>query len=128
MTFTPLTPTKRRAQRRGIAYPLTVTDSGALLLHEDLDLLRDRIIAVLETRPFEMVLRPAFGTPNFVFEAGINPSLIIENIRQQLETQITEVDTWNLSGVLTDDGAMLVAIQWTIYNIPQPPLRYRIAL
>jgi hypothetical protein len=128
MTFTPLVPTKRRALRRGIAYPLTVTANGRLLLHEDLDLLRDRIIAVLETRPFEMVLRPGFGTPNFVFEAGINPGLIIENIRQQLETQITEVDDWNIGGVMTDDGAMLISIQWVVYALPQPPIRYRITL
>ncbi|HEY9835444.1 MAG TPA: GPW/gp25 family protein [Vampirovibrionales bacterium] len=109
--------------KRGFAYPLKAEDGG-LKLSEDLDLIRESIFEVLETRWFERVMRPSYGIPEYVFTAVQNVDVVAEQIRQALETQVRDVDSFRVTGEITDDGVMRLDIDYTISKVSQPSIRY----
>ena len=113
------------ATLRGIAYPLTIAN-GTLTLATDIDLLRGHIISVLETEPFERVMNPGYGTPDFLFDAIKDINLIAQYCRQTLEREIDQV-TFEVTGVLGEDGAGVLTVIWTVEGIPQPPLTFGLA-
>ncbi len=112
--------------RRGISYPLTIINGG-LAVSTDFDLIKEAIFSVLETRIFERVMRPQFGTPSFIFETIQDPNVICEQIRISLVTQIPEVESFNVTGSISEDGIMQVQIFWGVDGIDQPPIGYRLA-
>lgn len=113
--------------KRGIRYPLTLKNGG-LAISEDYDLLQEAIFSVLETRIGERIMRvDSYGTPSYIFETIQNPALICEQIRLSLVTQIPEVESFSVTGVIAEDGVMDVRIEWTADDIPQPPIQYRLA-
>lgn len=111
--------------RRGFSYPLRI-EEGSLGLSEDSDLIREAIFSVLETRWFERVMRPSYGTPDYVFESVRDTSAIAEQILQALETQIEGVSSWKVSGTIDDSGVLRIAIDYSVAQIPQPPIKYRL--
>ena len=46
---------------RGFAYPLQLNDKGQIELAQDISVVEQNIISVLETRPFERVMRADYG-------------------------------------------------------------------
>lgn len=113
------------ASKRGLSYPIQIEDGG-LKLSEDLDLIREAIYSVLETRWFERAMRPGYGTPDYIFTAVQNENLIAEQIRQALETQILGVDEWRVEGNAYDNGVLELSINYSISRIPQPPIKYQL--
>ncbi|NDC40618.1 MAG: hypothetical protein EBZ77_03565 [Chitinophagia bacterium] len=111
---------------RDLAYPLKIVDGG-LATATDTDVVRDSILSVLETRPFERIMRPQYGTSNLAFEAHPNPSVVAERIRQALELQITDA-TFEVLGQVNEDGSYLVTITWSTQAIEQPPIQYRLVI
>lgn len=112
---------------RGISYPLAIAN-GALKVSTDIDLLRESIYSVLETVPSERVLNYTYGTPNIIFDAVPSFPVILELIRQSLETQIFGVDEFNVTGDIDDEGVGRVKIEWSVEDLPQPPIQYQLAL
>ncbi len=105
---------------RGLAYPLQVFN-GSLKLSEDFDTIRDAIFGVLETRPKERIWHPDFGCPDFVFDAVQHPQAVLSRIKVALEEQIPDV-AFEVTGNIQEDGAFNVRIEWSIDEVPQPPI------
>lgn len=109
--------------KRGYSYPLRV-EGGNLALSEDYDLIREFIFSVLETRWFERVMRPSYGTPDYVFEAIRDPSAISEQVLQALETQVIGVSSWRVFGEADESGVFRLTVEYGIGALPQPPIKY----
>lgn len=113
------------ASIRGIAYRLAIKD-GQLVTHEDIDLIRDHIISVLETEPYERVMRPDYGTPDFLFQGISDMNLVAQWVRQGLEREIPGV-LFAVQGSIADDGLGVLVVRWAVNGIPQPPLEFKLA-
>ncbi len=110
---------------RGIAYRLAVKD-GQLVTHTDLDLILDHIMSVLETEPYERVMRLNFGTPDFLFTGVKDINLIAQWVRQCLEREIPDV-VFGVQGAISDDGAGVLRVNWTVNGAIQPTLLFKLA-
>lgn len=110
---------------RTLSYPLAVKN-GSLQLSENFDCVKNAIFAVLEVRPGELVMRPRFGSPDFVFDAVQHPQAVISRIQTALEEQIPDVE-FVVSGEIKDDGAFNVQINWNVDQIPQAPIQFMLA-
>jgi hypothetical protein len=111
---------------RSLKYPLTLSATGGLEVSEDFEVYRNAIFQILETMPYERVMQPTYGTPNYVFSTVSAVGVITERIRISLTTQLPAVG-FDVSGTVSDDGVVTVAIGWTLNNIPQVEIRYRIS-
>ena len=114
------------ATLRDLAYPLRIVDGG-LATATDADVVRDSILSVLETRPFERIMRPQYGTSNLAFEAHPNASVVAERVRQALELQITEA-SFAVLGQVNEDGSYLLTINWQLASLPQTAIQYRLVI
>jgi len=110
------------AEIRGLAYPLQ-TSNGNLLTSTDLACLEDQIISVIETRPFERVMRGDYGFDPKIFDT-LEPNAINARLYIAITTQVKGVDEVEVSGstVGTKDGLYAVMIKYSVNGIPQPPL------
>lgn len=113
------------AIRRGIRYPLTLSNGG-LAVSVDADLVKEAIFSILETRPYERVMRD-YGTYDYVFDTIKDPGVICEQIRISLRTQIPEIDQLEVTGKIDESGVMQVQILWGVNGVPQPPVGYQLA-
>lgn len=113
------------ATLRSLSYPLTVKN-GSLQLSEDFDCIKNAIFAVLEVRPGELVMRPRFGSPDFVFDAVQHPQAVLSRIQTALEEQIPDVE-FAVTGDIRDDGAFNVQINWVVEQLPQAPIQFVLA-
>ena len=106
---------------RGLTYPLKITN-GRLSLSEDLDLVSQSIMSVLETRPFERVLRANYGFDPGIFDT-LEPNAINARIWQAVTDAVPEITDLQVEGSLAgaDDGAYFVTLRYSINNVPQPP-------
>jgi hypothetical protein len=109
---------------RSFTYPFTL-ENGGLKLSEDYDVIRERILQVLETRPWERVMQPLYGTPDFVFNAYPSVAIVVERVRISLVTQIAGV-TFEVSGDLAEDGMCSLTVNWAVDRVDQPPLQFRL--
>lgn len=107
---------------RGVSYPLTISN-GSLQLSTDIQLIKESIFSVLETRFFERIMRPGYGTPDLIFDAIPSNEFALQQIRMALETQIEDVD-FDVTGTMLDSGQMFINIEWTVNEIPQPIIKY----
>jgi hypothetical protein len=107
---------------RGLTYPLTVSNGG-LSLSTDADLIEQRIISVLETRPFERVMRADYGLPDNIFET-IQPAAIDAQISNAIIEQVGGIQDLSVSGNWTngEQGIYSVTILYSVAGSLQPPL------
>lgn len=110
-------------QIRGLKYPLQVKN-GNLEVSEDVASVRDQIVSVLETRPFERVMAADYGTPDQVFDT-LNPQLVNSRIRYSIEkevenlTSLTVLGDWSKS----EEGLYILKIIYEVDGVLQAPLR-----
>ena len=109
---------------RSLTYPLTVVN-GTLGVATDFDVIKQNIFSVLETRPGERVMQYTYGTPDFVFDAATSASVVAERVRISLESQIPEAG-FEVYGDVNEDGTVSLTVEWSIGDIPQPPINYRL--
>ena len=97
--------------------------NGGLSLAEDENLVEQQIISVLETRPFERIMRADYGLPDNVFEV-INPAAIDSKISEAIIEQVGGVSDISVKGSWTggENGLYVVNILYTVDGTPQPPL------
>lgn len=112
-------------QRRGVSYPLQIVN-GSLRVSEDYDLIREAIASVLETRQLERVLRPDYGTPDFVFSTVSRNGAIAERMQLSLEQQIDDAEC-RVIGRASESGDYYARVEWAAGEIPQPPIEYRLS-
>lgn len=115
------------ANIRGLSYPLRLINGG-LAVSTDLDLIKESIFSVLETIPSERVMQYTYGTPHLVFDSVPSFGVVLETIRQALESQIPEVDRFDISGNIDEDGIGRVEILWTVNDLPQVPIQYQLTI
>ena len=77
------------ARTRGLTYPLTLKN-GNLGTTQDLSLVEEHIISVLETRPYERVMRGGYGFDPMIFHT-LEPNAINARIHQAVTSQVPEV-------------------------------------
>ncbi|HEY9735485.1 MAG TPA: hypothetical protein V6D06_04355 [Trichocoleus sp.] len=111
---------------RGLSYPLTL-QNGGLQTSTDLSLILQAIYSVLETRPYERIMRPRYGTSDLAFVAHPSPAVIAERTRQALELQIAGV-SFTTTGSIDENGAYTLTVDWAVNEIQQPPIRYALTL
>lgn len=109
--------------KRGISYPLDLDGDGNLALSQDYDLVREHIVSVIETRPFERVMRLSYGLPDQTFEI-IQPEVIDAKIALAIEREVTEVEDLRVFGewLVGEDGIYNVSIFYSTNGIPQPTI------
>ena len=107
---------------RGLSYPLQVKN-GRLQLVADDSIVEQQIISVLETRPYERVMRADYGLPDYVFET-MRPTEINARIFEAITTQVASVDDLSVTGNWDsgDGGLYAVSITYSVRGVPQPPL------
>tara|TARA_R110001592_G_scaffold87827_6_gene259138 strand:+ start:217 stop:570 length:354 start_codon:yes stop_codon:yes gene_type:complete len=110
------------AQKRGLTYPLQIVN-GRLALSEDLALVEDQIVSVLETRPFERVMRSDYGFDPKIFDT-LEPNAINARISFAVEKQVPEVTNLEVDGGVdvADGGVYNVVLRYSVNGIPAPPL------
>jgi phage baseplate assembly protein W len=107
---------------QGISFPLTLDSvRGTLKLSSGADLVRDKIISFLKTEPLERVMRPEYGTQNYLFESAPSIEVIASEIERRLISYIPQA-TFSTIGSLNDDGELLIEIYWSLSGVEQDPI------
>lgn len=111
------------AELRGISYPLGVKN-GQILLSTDEQLVEEHIVSVLETRPFERVLRADYGLKDQIFKT-LDPQEINSYITLSILENVPEVRDLEISGEWersADQGVYNITLKYSTNGAPQPPL------
>jgi hypothetical protein len=113
---------------RGLSYPLQVSN-GRLLLSEDSALVEEHIISVLETRPFERVMRADYGLKDYTFET-LKPTEINAKISLAVSEEVPEAENLEVTGNFEsgDQGLYVVRITYSLAGVPQPPLNLSLVI
>lgn len=109
---------------RGIAYPLAVVNGG-LAVSTDIDLIKQQIHSCLETREYERVMQPFYGTSSYVFDGISNPAVIASQLQNSLETQIFDVE-FAVTANYLEAGILMISVGWSVGEIPQPAIEYKL--
>lgn len=115
------------AQIRGLTYPLQTNGDGGLKTSIDYDLVREHILSVLETRPYERVMNATYGLTDQVFEV-ISPDLINSQISKAILDEVEEVTDLKVIGNYSnaDDGIYEVKIKYSTNGVPQAAINFKL--
>ena len=112
--------------KRGLTYPLEI-ENGGLKISTDLNLIREHILSVIDTRPYERVMRADYGLPDFIFDT-IDPTLINSRISEAILREVGDeisslevIGRWESTG---EDGIYKVIVNYTVDNLPAPPINF----
>ena len=107
---------------RGLTYPLQ-TVNGNLALSTDLALIEQQIISVIETRPFERVMRASYGWDPKIFDT-MEPNAINARLYRAIIDEVEHVDSLEINGYIAgdSDGLYRVKVKYSVDGIPQPLL------
>lgn len=113
-------------EKRGLTYPLQA-NNGTLLLSQDFGLVREHILSVIETRPYERVLNADYGLSDLVFET-IDPDLINARIAKAIYEEVEEVSDVEVLGNTAgaDNGVYSVTIRYRVNGLPQAPINFQL--
>lgn len=113
---------------RGLAYPLEVVN-GSLRLSSDAQTVEQQIISVIETRPFERVMRADYGLPEKTFDT-IEPAAIDAKISEAITEQVGGISDISVKGSWTnsENGVYSIEILYTVSGEPQPPLELSLVI
>ena len=108
---------------RGLQYPLEVKN-GQLVTRTNLDIVEQNIIEVLETRPFERVMRNTYGFDPKIFNT-LEPNAINARIHRAVVTQVPAVSELVVEGQpdpKAETGTYQVSLKYKVDGNPAPPL------
>ena len=107
---------------RGLSYPLEVKD-GKLVAVEDFSIIEQNMISVLETRPFERVMRSSYGFDPKIFDT-LEPNAINARINKAIsENVLNATDVVVLGNVSTvEEGMYQVTIKYRVNGKTAPSL------
>lgn len=109
-----------------ISSPL-VAINGTLQLSVDAAVIRDRIITIISTQPFERVMQPLLGVRDLTFDSVSNTAMIVEVIRQALDREMGSYVYFDIQGQTNDDGSVTLNVNYTVNQIPQETLTVAIS-
>ena len=112
---------------RGLAYPLQLDSRGRLKLAEDLVVVEQNIMSVLETRPYERVMRADYGWDPGIMDT-LEPTAINAHIYMAVTEQVPEVTDLQVVGNVADEGTYNVKLRYGVNGVPQPPLELTLNL
>lgn len=107
---------------RGLQYPLEVKD-GNLVIAENLSIVEQNIIEVLETRPFERVMRNSYGFDPKIFDI-MEPNAINARIHRAVIQQVQGVSELSVTGNVAkaETGTYQVQLKYKVRGVAAPPL------
>ena len=107
---------------RGLMYPLQ-TVGGNLAMSTDMALIEQQIISVIETRPFERVMRASYGWDPKIFDT-MEPNAINARLYRAIIDEVKHVDALEINGKIVgdSDGLYRVEVKYSVDGIPQPSL------
>jgi phage baseplate assembly protein W len=109
-------------QLRGLQYPLQLDSKGRLLLQTDLGIIEQNIISVLETRPFERVLRATYGFDPGIFDT-MEPNAINAHVANAILEYVPEVTGLEVDGTVNAaESTYAVTLRYGVNGVPAPPL------
>ena len=108
---------------RGFAYPLQLNSKGQPVLAEDLSVVEQNIVSVLETRPFERVMRADYGFEPGIFDT-MEPTAINARIWLAVTTYVQSVTDLTVDGGVSnaDNGVYNVSLKYQVNGTEAPPL------
>ena len=108
---------------RSFAYPLQLNDKGQPMLAEDVSVVEQNIISVLETRPFERVMRADYGFDPGIFDT-MEPTAINARIWLAVTTYCPAVTDLTVDGGISngDNGVYNAQLKYTVNGTQAPPL------
>lgn len=108
---------------RGFAYPLQLGADGQLQLAEDISVVEQNIISVLETRPFERVMRADYGFDPGIFDT-MEPTAINARIWLAVTTYCPAVSDLTVEGGIAsgDNGVYNARLKYQVNGTQAPPL------
>ena len=123
MSVNPLQP-----RIRGLTYPLTLSN-GSLAVSADVDLVREHVLSVVETRWYERVMRANYGTDDYIFQV-LKPAVINSQFQQAIEQNVPELSGVTVVGDWTqsDSGLYRVIITYYLDGVPQPQLSFTLSI
>ena len=108
---------------RGLQYPLEVKD-GQLVVAENVSILEQNIIEVLETRPFERVMRNDYGFDPGIFNT-MEPNAINARIHRAVINQVDGISDLVVQGQVdtkSESGTYQVTLKYKVRGVLAPPL------
>ncbi len=107
---------------RGLAYPLQLND-GKLMLAEDVSVVEQNIVSVLETRPFERIMRADYGFDPGIFDT-MEPTAINARILNVVTKYCPAVSDLTVAGGISiaDNGTYNVTLTYRVDGTQAPPL------
>ena len=123
MSVNPLQP-----RIQGLTYPLTLSNGG-LAVSADVDLVREHVLSVVETRWYERVMRANYGTDDYIFQV-LKPAVINSQFQQAIEQNVPELSGVTVVGDWTqsDSGLYRVIITYYLDGVPQPQLSFTLSI
>ena len=108
---------------RGFSYPLQLNNAGQPMLTEDISVVEQNIISVLETRPFERVMRADYGFDPGIFDT-MEPTAINARIWRAIDTYCPAVTDLTVDGGISkaDNGTYEVLVKYKVNGTTAPPL------
>jgi len=108
---------------RGFAYPLQLNDKGQVILAQDISAVEQNIISVLETRPFERVMRADYGFDPATLDT-LEPTAINASIWLAVTTYCPAVTDLTVDGGISngDNGIYNAQLKYTVNGTQAPPL------
>lgn len=115
-------------QVRSLAYPLEIVN-GTLKLAEDEDVVEQQIISVIETRPFERVMRADYGLIDSTFDT-IDPAAIDAKISEAITEQVGGISDISVQGRWAngENGVYNIQIFYTVAGEPRAPLELSLVI
>lgn len=107
---------------RGLRYPLEV-ENGNLGISEDFSIIEQNMISVLETRPFERVMRSHYGFDPKIFDT-LEPNAINARILKAISQNVPNATNVTVDGSVStvDSGMYHVTINYSVNGRAAPPL------
>ena len=108
---------------RGLQYPLEV-HNGQLVVAENLAIVEQNIIEVLETRPFERVMRNDYGFEPGIFDT-MEPNAINARIHRAVIDQVQGISSLIVEGQIdtkAETGTYQVTLKYKVRGVAAPPL------
>ncbi|MBW4421184.1 MAG: hypothetical protein KME13_18445 [Myxacorys californica WJT36-NPBG1] len=103
----------------GLTYPLQIDPlTKNLKLSTNVDLIRDHIISYLTDTKKSHIMRPGYGTDDYLFQTYSSWDVIAAEIERSLTANVPQA-TFNVSGSLTDEGEGLIEVEWQYQGIKQ---------
>ena len=108
---------------RGFAYPLQLGSDGQLMLAQDLSVVEQNILSVIETRPFERVMRADYGFDPGIFDT-MEPTAINARIWLAVTTYCPAVSDLTVEGGIAtaDNGMYNAVLKYKVNGTQAPPL------